>query len=219
VKVDPDKINAVANFPRPSSIKEARSFNGLANYYRRFCPNFADVSRPLVSLWKGDQKFRWEQEQENTFRKLQRMLTSAPCLAHYVPSLPSIVHYDSSGYGTGSVLLQIGEDKLECPVAYAFRTFTDVESRYSTTEKELLALIYATRKFRCYSFGRPLVVRTDSHSLCFVRNMKDPSSRLARFAIKLQPFDYTIQYKNGNYHLDADCLSRVLPSKEMKPTK
>jgi hypothetical protein len=208
VKVDPDKINAVANFPRPSSIKEARSFHGLANYYRRFCSNFADVSRPLVSLWKGDQKFRWEQEQEDSFRKLQTMLTSAPCLAHYDPSLPSIVHCDSSGYGTESVLLQVGEDKLARPVAYASRTFTDVESRYSTTEKELLALIYAARRFRCYLFRRPFVVRTDHHSLCFVRNMKDPSSRLDRFAIKLQPFDYTIQYKNGKHHLDADCLSR-----------
>jgi hypothetical protein len=144
------------------------------------------------------------------------MLNSAPCLAHYNPALDLVVHCDSSGYGTGCCLVQITEDGKEQPLAYASRTFTDVETRYSTTEKELLGLIYATRKFRCYLFGRSFVVKSDHHSLCWLKSMKDPTSRLARFAIKLQPFDFIVRYKNGKIHLDADCLSRLPVDKGTK---
>jgi len=123
----------------------------MALYYRKFCPDFSTVAKPITDLWKKDVKFHWGPSQQKAFDNIKRLLTTPPCLAHFNPGLLLIIHCDASGYGIRGVLVQV-ENGKEQPLVYASMTFTDIETRYSTTERECLALVYATHKFRPYLF-------------------------------------------------------------------
>ncbi|UYV78188.1 hypothetical protein LAZ67_16000412, partial [Cordylochernes scorpioides] len=204
---DPDKVEAVSKFPRPRNISELKSFLGLCSYYRRFIENFAGKARSLHDLLKTEKQFYWDAAQEKAFEVLKTALISEPVLGHFDESADTHLHTDASGRGIGAVLLQIQGGK-ERPIAYASRSLTKAENNYSTTEKECLAVVWSISKFRPYLFGRPFTVVTDHHSLCWLVGQKDPSGRLARWALKLQEFDVTVIYKSGRKHKDADCLSR-----------
>ncbi|UYV82546.1 hypothetical protein LAZ67_21002737, partial [Cordylochernes scorpioides] len=204
---DPDKVEAVRNFPRPKNVSEVRSFLGLCSYYRRFIKSFADITGPLNELLKKGKQFSWNDSQEDSFNNLKSALTSEPVLDNFDEAAPIYVHTDASGFGIGSVLVQL-RNGCEQPIAYASRTVSKSEKNYSTTEKECLAVVWSIRKFRPYLFGRPFSVVTDHHSLCWLANLKDPSGRLARWALRLQEYEVAVCYKNGRKHKDADCLSR-----------
>ncbi|UYV68419.1 hypothetical protein LAZ67_5004277, partial [Cordylochernes scorpioides] len=205
--LDPEKIRAVRDFPRPKSLKEVRSFLGLSSYYRRFIPNYAHMAQPLNALLKKDSVFSWNIEERHAFEALKSALISEPVLGHFDHSSPTEIHTDASNYGIGAVLVQIQKGK-ERAIAYASRTLDKAERNYSTTERECLAVIWAIGKFRPYVFGRQFTIVTDHHSLCWLANLKDPCGRLARWALRLQEFDVTVVHKSGRKHQDADCLSR-----------
>lgn len=207
VRPDPEKVEAIKNFPLPKNISNIRSFLGICSYYRRFIKNFANLAAPLQHLLKKDVKFAWNKEQDDAFAKLKSILMSDLVLGYFRPKAETLIHCDASGYGLGAVLVQIQYNR-EIPIAYASRSLLPNEKNYSTTEKECLAVIWAINKFRPYLFGQPFTVVTDHHSLCWLANLKDPSGRLARWALRLQEYDIKIIYKSGKKHQDADCLSR-----------
>ncbi|UYV76491.1 hypothetical protein LAZ67_14000675 [Cordylochernes scorpioides] len=154
---DPDKVEAVRNFPRPKNVSEVRSFLGLCSYYRRFIKSFADITGPLNELLKKGKQFSWNDRQEDSFNNFKSALTSEPVLGHFDEAAPIYVHTDASGFGIGSVLVQL-RDGCEQPIAYASRTLSKSEKNYSTTEKECLAVVWSISKFRPYLFGRPFSV-------------------------------------------------------------
>ncbi|GFY31223.1 transposon Tf2-6 polyprotein [Trichonephila clavipes] len=194
VRPDPDKIKAVRNFPTPKNIHDIRSFLGLCSYFRRFIKGFCYLAEPLQSLLKRGVEFHWGPEEVEAFHSLKKALTSDPVLGMYDERASTEIHTDASGYGIGAVLVQI-QNNVEKVIAYASRTLTKAEKNYSTTERECLAIVWATNKFRPYIFGKHFTVVTDHHFLCWLMNLKDPSGRLARWALRLQEHDFDVKYK------------------------
>lgn len=207
VEPDPSKVTAVKEFPIPKSVKDVRSFLGLAGYYRRFIEGFATIGRPLFDLTKKGEEFSWSSECQEAFESLKRKLLTAPILVYPDFTKPFILATDASKEAIGAVLSQV-VDGEEHPVAYASRSLHQAERNYSVTELEMLGLVWATKYFRCYLLGRQFKVITDHAALKWLLSLKDPSSRLVRWTLRLAEFNYTVEHKAGKRHTNADALSR-----------
>ena len=208
--VEPDnrKVEAVENFPQPNTVKQLKSFLGLAGYYRRFVPQFSKIAAPLHKLLKKEAKFSWGVDQEIAFRTLKQKLTSKPILKYPDFSEEFILTTDASNDGAGAILSQ-GEIGKDLPVAFASRSFNQSERRYSVIERELAAILWGIKYFRPYLFGRSFKVVTDHKPLKWIMNVKDPGSRLMRWRIQLAEYDFEVVHKPGKQNTNADALSRV----------
>jgi len=207
IRPDPSKITAVKNFPVPTKLKEVQAFIGLAGYYRKFIDNFSKIAKPLTLLTRKESTFAWNEEQQRAFEILKEKLITAPVLIYPDFNRKFVVTTDASGYAIGAVLSQ-GDAGKEKPVAYASRVLNKAERNYSTTEKELLAIVWAVNHFRPYLYGTKFKIITDHKALVWLFNIKDPGSRLIRWRLKLEEYDYEIVHKRGKANANADALSR-----------
>lgn len=207
VRPDPKKVEAVQNFPRPQSAKNIKQFLGLAGYYRRFIPGFSRIAKPLTELLKKEVTFHWDSEQNDAFGTLRDALCSEPLLQYPDFTKPFVVTTDASQTAIGAILSQ-GKIGRDLPIAYTSRLLNDAEQNYSTIERELLAIVYAVNHFRPYLFGRKFVLVTDHKPLVWINSVKDPTSRLVRWRLKLAEYDYEVIYKAGKTNVNADALSR-----------
>lgn len=207
VKPNPDKVKSVQEFPIPKSCKDIKSFLGLAGYYRRFIPNFSKITKPLTALLKKDIQFNWGSDQQQAFNTCKEILTTTPLLQYPDFNKEFLLTTDASIHAVGAVLSQ-GEIGKDLPIAYASRTLNKAETNYSTIERELLAIVWAVKHFRPYLFGRKFKIITDHKPLTWLFNIKDPGSRLVRWRLKLEEYDYEIVYKAGKNNTNADALSR-----------
>lgn len=207
VTPDPMKIKAIEEFPKPKTQKDIKSFLGLIGYYRRFLPKFSQLSKPLNDLLKKDRRWKWETEQEDSFNELKRQITNPPVLQFPDFTQPFVLTTDASDFAIGSILSQgkIGEDK---PIAFASRSLSTAEINYSTIEKELLAIVWSCKHFRPYLLGRTFTIVTDHKPLTWIFNVKDPSSRLLRWRLLLEEYQFNVVYKAGKKNVNADALSR-----------
>jgi hypothetical protein len=164
VKPDPRKVQAIQKYSAPQNVRNVRSFIGLTIYYRRHVLNFSEIAKLLTSLTKKDVVFEWKNEQQKAFDKLKHILSTEPLLIYPDFSQPFILACDASTQGIGAVISQIrnGEERA---VAYCSRHLNLAETKYSVTELELLALIFATKQFRCYLYVRKFKVYTDHRAL------------------------------------------------------
>lgn len=208
VKPNPDKIEAIKKYPIPKTPTEIKRFLGLLGYYRKFIPDFARITKPLTQCLKKGSKITLDQNYVDCFEKCKVLLTNDPILQYPDFSKDFVLTTDASNLAIGAVLSQgpIGNDK---PVAYASRTLNTSEINYSTIEKELLAIVWATKYFRPYLFGRKFKIITDHKPLQWVMNLKEPNSRLTRWKLKLSEYDFTVIYKQGKCNTNADALSRI----------
>lgn len=209
LKPQVDKVEAVRRSPRPRTKKEVRSFLGLVGWYRRFIPNFSTTAVPLTNLLCKNVKnpIVWTEECEMAFNTLKRQMCSGPVLISPDFTKVFIVQVDASAVGIGAVLAQ-GEVGEERPIAFLSRKLLPRESRYSTVEKEGLAIKWALESLRYYLLGREFVLETDHRALTWIHTMKDHNSRVTRWYLSLQPYQFKVRHRPGLQNKIADYLSR-----------
>src|SRR5436190_3909218 len=218
IRPNPDKINTVKSFPIPKTPKEIKQFLGLIGYYRKFIPNFAKITKPLTQCLKKDNKIDIEDSNyRKSFECAKNLLINTPILQYPDYEKTFTITTDASNFAIGAVLSQNFENK-ELPIAYASRTLNEHEINYSTTEKELLAIVWAVKYFRPYVYGRKFKIITDHRPLTWLMSLKDPNSKLMRWRIKLEEYDFEIVYKEGKLNTNADALLRIRKQFEIKTT-
>lgn len=208
---NPDGITPILNYPIPKCVKDIRRLLGMAGWYRRFIPNFATISAPLSELLKKGKKFEWTPEAEKSFQNIKAILVTEPVLANPDYGKPFVIQTDASDCGIGGVLVQ-GEGENEKAIAYYSQKLSATQRKYQTTERECLAVIVGIEKFRPYIEGTHFTVVTDHASLQWLQNLKDPSGRLGRWALRLQPYNFTLIHRPGRLMAVADALSRAVES-------
>ncbi|MBE2321327.1 hypothetical protein DVA67_035760, partial [Solirubrobacter sp. CPCC 204708] len=207
IEVDQAKIELIAKLPSPKCVKDIRSFLGHAGFYRWFIKDFSAIARPLCRLLSKDIPFEWNADCEEAFKKLKESLISPPIMQSPDWNLPFELMCDASDYAIGAVLGQRKDGKPHV-IYYASRTLNDAQMNYTTTEKELLAVVFALDKFRSYVIGTPIVVFTDHSALKYLFSKQDAKARLIRWILLLQEFNLIIKDKKGVENVVADHLSR-----------
>lgn len=208
IEPNPEKIEVVKNFPLPKSVKEIKSYLGMIGYYRKFIPNFSKLTKPMTKYLKKDIKLNiHDQEYIDAFQASRNILINYPILQHPDFNRPFVLTTDASQFAIGAILSQ-GTPPNDLPIAYASRTLNEAEIKYSTIEKELLAVVWATKYFRPYLFGQKFTIYTDHRPLTWLFSLKDASSRLMRWRIKLEEFNFEIRYRKG-VNNNADAISRI----------
>jgi hypothetical protein len=207
VTASPDKVKAVRQYPVPRNVKEVRSFLGLASFYRRLVPRFAEIAKPLTQLIRKDVQFKWESSQQAAFEKLKEILCSEQVLAYPDFNTQFILTTDASKVAVAAILSQVQEG-VERPIAFASRQMNKAEQNYCASEAEMLAVIWATKQFRCYLFGKRFTVRTDHSALTYLHKFAGNNSRLMRWSLRLAEFDFDIEHRPGTQIRHADALSR-----------
>lgn len=144
---DEDHLSAMLHAPVPNDAHLLRFLLGLLSWYNKF---IATVVEPLRACIFQGSEFSWSDEAQKSLSTVKKLLLQSPALALFDPNLPTVVSTDASDYGLGAVLAQIHENNKERIVAFASRTLSTAESKYSTIEKEALACVWAVEKWRIY---------------------------------------------------------------------
>ncbi|GJX29401.1 reverse transcriptase domain-containing protein [Tanacetum coccineum] len=208
IEVDRAKVEVIAKLPHPTTVKGVRSFLGHAGFYRRFIQDFSKIARPMTHLLEKETPFFFSKECIESFNTLKRKLTEAPILIAPDWDLPFELMCDASDFAIGAVLGQ-RKNKHFQPIHYASKTMTEAQAHYTTTKKELLAVVYAFEKFRSYLVLSKSIVYTDHSAIKYLFAKKDAKARLMRWILLLQEFDVEIRDKKGAENLAADHLSRL----------
>lgn len=204
---DPNKVAAIVGMKPPKNVSEMRSFLGLCNYYRTYVHDYTKLALPLYELTHNDVPFEWTAKHEECFGQLKEALTSEPLLKHPDYNYPFIIQTDASDEGIGAVLVQIINGELRV-IQYISRVLQVNERKWSTREKEALAILWACEEFRPYVIGSHFVVETDHESLKWLLEAKAPA-RLVRWALRLSEFQFEIRHRKGSQNDNADALSRL----------
>ena len=198
-----DKVSAIKNMPSPKTVSEVRSFLGMATAMSRFIENYSSMIAPLTDLTKKNKQFRWGYKEQEAFTKVKDAISSDKVLVHFDITKKSDVYTDGSPVGLGAILMQEGK-----PVLCVGRLLTDVETRYCQTEREALAIVWACERLHTYLVGNTFTLHTDHKPLLTLYGRTgNPSARILRWALRMQPYDFTVNYIKGSTN-PADYLSR-----------
>lgn len=214
---NPNKVQAIVDFPIPKTLKELRSFLGLSGYYRRFVRDYAKLAKPLTTMLRGEEGRISKNKSNKTpislsteaieaFNKLKKSLISKDLLLAYPDFKKSFeLTTDASEYAIGAVLSQ-----NERPVMFISRALSKSEEHFAVNEKEMLAIIWALNSFRNYLYGTAHVkIFTDHQPLTYAMSNKNNNAKMKRWKSILEEYDYEIKYKPGKSNVVADALSRV----------
>ena len=205
-----DNVVKIRHAKRPRTKKEVRAFLGLTEYYREFIPNYAAKAVPLSDLTKKGRPNQvvWSDAQEKAYNTLKAEIASSPILRLPDNTKPFTLRTDASDKGLGAVLLQEHDGKL-LPVSYASKKLTEREKKYSTIERECLAVVWAVRKFLIFLYGVEFTLQTDHQPLVYLKTAKFLNDRVMRWAMFLQNYNLKIESIKGVENVGADYLSRA----------
>lgn len=208
-----NKIKAIKEAPQPKNVTQLKSFIGLINYYGKFVPKLSTILAPLYNLLKTNVKWNWTNRCEEAYTKIKKMLIGAEILVHYNPDWMVRLSTDASQDGVGAVISHILPSGIEKPIAYASRTLSNSEKKYSQIEKEGLSIIFGLCKFNQYLYGRKFVLATDHKPLTTIFHPEKgipqfSANRLRRWAVILSNYQYEIEYVRSEKNY-ADSLSRL----------
>lgn len=208
IKPNSTRIESIQKLKLPTTQKQIKSFLGITGYYRKFVKDYAKIAYNLTKYLKKNSKVNINDSQYiDAFEKLKNILTNPPILKYPDWSKDFKLTTDASDYALGAVLSQ-----NEHPIAYASRTLNDHEKNYSTTEKELLAIVWAVGYFRPYIYGKQFELATDHQPLVWLHTKtkgKDINPRLQRWLLKLGEYNFKINYIKGKENKVADFMSRI----------
>ncbi|GJS74522.1 putative nucleotidyltransferase, ribonuclease H [Tanacetum coccineum] len=208
IEVDRAKIDVIAKLPYPTNVKGVRSFLGHVGFYRRFIKDFSMISKPMTQLLMKDAKFDFSNDYKKAFNILKEKLTTTPIIISPDWNEPFELMCDASDFAVRAVLGQRIDGKFK-PIYYASKTLNNSQEHYTTTEKELLAVVFSFDKFRQYLVLSKTVVYTDHSALKYLLSKEDAKPRLIRWVLLLQGFDIEIKDKKEEENLAADHLSRL----------
>ena len=208
LEVDQSKVSIIKTLAPPTTVKGIRSFLGNAGFYRRFIKDFSKIARPLCRLLEKDTRFNFDDSCKAAFEEIKIKLVQAPIMAAPEWDQEFEIMCDASNFAMGAVLGQ-RKEKIFRTIYYASRTFNEAQENYSTTEKEMLAVVFACEKFRQYILGSHVIIHTDHAAIKYLMSKKEAKPRLIRWVLLLQEFDLEIKDKKGCDNVIADHLSRV----------
>ncbi|XP_055081043.1 uncharacterized protein LOC129456635 [Periophthalmus magnuspinnatus] len=214
VRADPEKIQAVTEWPVPTNRRQLQRFIGFANFYRRFIRDFSRVISPLTKLTSPALQFAWSPEAQTAFEKLKRLFTSAPILHQPDPSRQFIVEVDASDSGVGAVLSQrFDPHNRLCPCAFFSRRLSSAEVNYDVGDQELLAVKLALEEWRHWLEGaeQPFIVWTDHKNLEYIQSARRLNPRQARWSLFFSRFNFLLTYRPGSRNVKPDALSKLSP--------
>ena len=217
IQPSPTKVQSIVDYPAPTNVDELRRFIGLVSFYRRFISGSVDLMSPLNKLLQKGIKWNWNDACINSFHELKRQLAEKPLLHYPDFSQPFVMYCDASDRGVGVVLSQKIEDK-ENVIAYASKSFTKSELHWSVTEKEAFALVWGLTHFHAYVYGNKVIIYSDHRALHWLRKMKEPTGKLARWILRLEEYNYEVIHKPGKLIAHVDALSRQTPVKAITET-
>jgi len=213
--MDPMKLKAVQDWPKPKKVKDVQQFLGFCNFYCHFVQDYSTLARPLFDLTKKDTPWAWTHLQETTFTALQHALTSAPVLILPDYDKPFTLITDASDYATGSILEQDDVLGRSHPVAFYSKSLQPAKRNYEIHDKELLAIIHALKHFRHYLQGsaHQTKIFSDHANLKYFTTKQTLTCRQVQWSLFLGTFDYVIIPKPGKIN-KVDALSRHPDYKE-----
>ncbi|KAL3682263.1 hypothetical protein R1sor_000285 [Riccia sorocarpa] len=209
IEVDHEKVAIIVELQPPSCVRDVRAFLGSTGYYRRFVWKYADRASPLTALLRKNIAWEWTSEAQTAFEDLKAQLIKAPILVAPDWSRPFHVYVDTSAFAIGVVLSQKDDKGHDHPIYFSGKKLSDAEKKYTTTEREALGMVFSVRKFRHYLLGYESIFHVDHYSLKHLVKKADLSGRIARWILRLQEFDISVEWRLGSQHANADYLSRL----------
>lgn len=214
LRPDTTKVQAISEMKKPQDVKDIQRFLGFVNYLAKFVPSLSEMCEPLRQLTRKDVPWTWDRTHDETFSKIKKCISNTSVLKYYNVKEPVTIQCDASSVGLGATLLQNGQ-----PIAYSSRTLSSVERRYAQIEKECLAILFSCNRFHHYISGKAdLTIETDHQPLIsiFKKSLLKAPRRLQSMLLKLQKYNFKLEYKKGTDVILADTLSRAAASSNLK---
>ena len=208
IRPDLSRIQAIREFIEPKNKKQLQGFLGTVNFRAKFVEKFAKQLVPLLELLKKGKRWTWEVKHQEAFGKIKEFFGNWVMLHFPDPQKKFYVQTNASDYAIGAVIYQKDEMGSPLIIGCSSRTLRGAEIAYSTTEKELLALVWSLQKYRNMLIGAQIVHRTDHHALKFLRSCKLLSGRLMRWTLAIQDYSLRVEFCPGKENVVADALSR-----------